>query len=71
MLRRIFIFALVLLMGCIDPVDVDLETQKKHLVVEAYFTNEAKLNYVRLSYSQPHSVPYNEFEEHAFRSCAF
>ena len=66
MLRRIFIFALVLLMGCIDPVDVDLETQKKHLVVEAYFTNEAKLNYVRLSYSQPHSVPYNEFEEHAF-----
>ncbi|MER2996669.1 DUF4249 domain-containing protein [Pontibacter populi] len=65
MLRRIFIFALVLLMGCIDPVDVDLDTQQKHLVVEGYFTNEAKLNYIRLSYSQPHSVPYNEFEEEA------
>ncbi|WP_299708988.1 DUF4249 domain-containing protein [uncultured Pontibacter sp.] len=65
MLRRLLPFILLLLMGCIDPVDTDLETQKKHLVVEGYFTNEAKLNYVRLSYSQPHSSPYNEFEAKA------
>jgi hypothetical protein len=65
MLRRLLPFFLLLLMGCIDPVDTDLNTQKKHLVVEGYFTNEARLNYVRLSYSQPHSSPYNEFEEKA------
>ncbi|MBB6611605.1 DUF4249 domain-containing protein [Pontibacter sp. Tf4] len=65
MLKRFLYIALVFLVGCIDPVDVDLSTQQKHLVVEAYFTNIAKLNYVRLSYSQPHSVPYNLFEENA------
>ncbi|NEM99077.1 DUF4249 domain-containing protein [Pontibacter burrus] len=65
MLKRFLSIALVFLMGCIDPVDVDLDTQRKHLVVEAYFTNLSKLNYVRLSYSQPHSVPYNSFEEKA------
>ena len=65
MLRRLLILMLVLLMGCIDPVDVDMASQRKHLVVEAYFTDVAQLNYVRLSYSQPHSVPYNEFEKNA------
>ncbi|WP_245869443.1 DUF4249 domain-containing protein [Pontibacter ramchanderi] len=65
MLRRLLPFVLLLLMGCIDQVDTDLSTQRKHLVVEGYFTNEASLNYVRLSYSQPHSSPYNEFEEKA------
>lgn len=68
MLRRLLSFALLLLMSCIDPVDIDLNGQRKHLVVEGYFTNEAKLNYVRLSYSQPHSTPYNEFEENAYVS---
>ena len=68
MVRRILFVALVLLMGCIDPVDIDLSSQKQHLVVEGYFTNVGKLNYVRLSYSQPHSVPYNKFEEEAFVS---
>lgn len=65
MLKRFFAIILVFLVGCIDPVDVDMETQRRHLVVEGYFTNLAKLNYVRLTYSQPHSTPYNEFEEHA------
>lgn len=65
MLKRFLSIALVLLMGCIDPVDIDMDTQRQHLVVEAYFTNVPKLNFVRLSYSQPHSVPYNSFEEDA------
>ncbi|MCP2045684.1 DUF4249 domain-containing protein [Pontibacter sp. HSC-36F09] len=66
MLRRLLPFFLLLIFtSCIDPVDTDLSTQRKHLVVEGYFTNEASLNFVRLSYSQPHSSPYNEFEEKA------
>ena len=65
MLRWLLPFFLLFLISCIDPVDTDLNTQRKHLVVEGYFTNEASLNYVRLSYSQPHSSPYNEFEEKA------
>lgn len=65
MMKRFLSIALVFLLGCIDPMDVDMDTQRRHLVVEASLTNVAKLNYVRLSYSQPHSVPYNSFEEHA------
>ncbi|WP_157579122.1 DUF4249 domain-containing protein [Pontibacter roseus] len=68
MLVRWLSFALLLLVGCIDPVEVDLDKQREHLVVEGYFTNVASLNYVRLSYSQPHSSPYNEFEEKAMVS---
>lgn len=61
MIRVILSLALLLLAGCIDPVDFkDLE-QKEHLVVEASFTNVPELNYVRLSYSQPYANPYNVF----------
>lgn len=65
MLKRILVIVLLYLTGCIDPLDADLSTQREHLVVEGIFTNEAKLNYVRLSYSQPHTSPYNKFEEKA------
>jgi hypothetical protein len=65
MLRRLFTIALLFLAACIDPLEADLSTQQEHLVVEGIFTNEAKLNYVRLSYSQPHTSPYNKFEEKA------
>jgi hypothetical protein len=65
MLRRILVIVLLCLAACIDPLDADLNTQREHLVVEGIFTNEAMLNYVRLSYSQPHTSPYNKFEEKA------
>lgn len=52
---------LLLLAGCIDPVDFEDLEQKEHLVVEASFTNVPGLNYVRLSYSQPYANPYNVF----------
>lgn len=54
-------FALLLLMGCIDPINFKLQEQKEHLVVEGSFTNEPELNYVRLTYSQPYANPYNKF----------
>lgn len=52
---------LILLMGCIDPLDFNNKEQQKHLLVEGSFTNEPELNYVKLSYAQPYSYPYNEF----------
>ncbi|WP_347159551.1 DUF4249 domain-containing protein [Pontibacter chitinilyticus] len=64
-MRRVLFLGLLLLVGCIDPINNKQNKPAKHLVVECSFTNEASLNYVRLSYSQPYPSPYNGFEENA------
>ncbi|PVY39305.1 DUF4249 domain-containing protein [Pontibacter virosus] len=65
MFRKFLSIVLILLMGCIDPIDFKNNDQQEHMVVEGSFTNMAGINYVRLSYAQPYTYPYNKFEERA------
>ncbi|WP_017731393.1 DUF4249 domain-containing protein [Nafulsella turpanensis] len=60
-----FYLLLIFLSGCIDPIDFKFDGQTQHLVVEAKFTNEASINYVKLSKSSPYDYPYNIFVEQA------
>ncbi len=62
MLRRLLAFALLVLASCIDPIDFRHNDQQEYLVVEGSFTNLAGINYVRLTYAQPYTYPYNKFE---------
>lgn len=55
---RYQITLLLPLLGCVDPIEFDQKEQQEHLVVEATFSN-LDSSYVRLSYSQPYSLPYN------------
>ncbi|WP_179223014.1 DUF4249 domain-containing protein [Pontibacter ummariensis] len=55
---------MLLLPGCVDPIEFEQEDQQEHLVVEATFSN-LDSSYVRLSYSQPYRYPFNKFEENA------
>ncbi|MBC5994781.1 DUF4249 domain-containing protein [Pontibacter cellulosilyticus] len=66
MLRQIFLMALLLLMiGCIDPINLKNDEQKSHLVVESTFTNDPEHNYVRLTYSLPYTEKYRKYEKEA------
>lgn len=65
MLKRLSCLLLILVSGCIDPVNFKFNEQVEHLVVEARFTNSPEENYVRLMISQPYELPYNKFEENA------
>jgi hypothetical protein len=62
MLKKLLSFALILLAGCIDPINFKYEDQQEHLVVEGSFTTMANKNYIRLTYAQPYTYPYNKFE---------
>lgn len=65
MVREFLFLILLLFTGCIDPIDFETNVEQEFLVVEADFTNEPHLNYVRISYSQPYTNPYNKLEEKA------
>ncbi|MHA6249574.1 DUF4249 domain-containing protein [Pontibacter sp. CAU 1760] len=57
----ILILPMLLLLGCVDPIQFEQSEQREHLVVEATFSN-IDSSYVRLSYSQPYALTYNKFE---------
>ena len=66
MLKQTLLVVLILLLtGCIDPIDIKNSQQGSHLVVEAAFTNDPEHNYVRLTYSQPYAEPYMKYEKNA------
>lgn len=65
MVKRFICLCLIFVSGCIDPVSFKFDGQVAHLVVEGNFTDKPGLNYVRLSVSQPYTLPYNKFEEDA------
>lgn len=67
MLRVTLLFALLLLMsGCIDPINIKDKDQQRHLVIEGSFTNDPEHNYVRLSYAKPYNNTYMEYDTAAF-----
>ena len=65
MTKKLLCLMTIFLLSCIDPINFKFEGQTEHLVVESKFTNDPGSNYVRLSYSEPYTYPYNKFEENA------
>lgn len=63
MLRKILLLALIVLMGCIDPIGFKFDNEQEYLVVEGNFSNEPGINYLRLTYAQPYSHPFPVFED--------
>lgn len=65
MLKRFTCLLLISLCSCIDPVDFKFNDQLEHLVVEAKFTNQPAVNYVKLSRSSPYDYIYDQLVEGA------
>ncbi len=65
MSKRIFILTLILITGCIDPVNIKVNALTNHLVVESNLTNLPGQQYVRLSVSKSFKESYYQFVENA------